>query len=350
MPTPHPEPYPLLFRPALFPKVWGGDRLARFGKAVKPGDRVGESWELADLPGTSASGAGGGAVRSVIANGPLAGKTIHDAIDLWSDALLPRAALTPEGNFPLLIKFLDAREDLSVQVHPSPAYAAKHKDAHLKTECWYVLDAAPGSVIYKGVKAGVTREVFERALRAGDGRGVVDLLEAVPAVVGECHNLPSGTVHALGAGVLVAEVQTPSDTTFRVYDWGRKGRELHSEQAMECIEWGPAPATTTFTKPGMYKGGMGTEWFGVFVYCSENGAQGMCDNFSITVVVEGEGVVQPFAGTPYPAITVRAGDTIYMPTRAQAAAMVSTTGSALSWLKIGLPVNINRLNEQNPPR
>lgn len=322
------------------PKVWGGDRLARFGKAVKPGDKVGESWELSDLPGTSASGAGGGAVRSVIVNGPLAGKTIHDAIELWGDALLPRAALTPEGNFPLLIKFLDAREDLSVQVHPSPAYAAKHKNAHLKTECWFVLDAKPGSVIYKGVRPGVTREVFESALRTGDGRGVVELLEAVPAVVGECHNLPSGTVHALGAGVLVAEVQTPSDTTFRVYDWGRTGRELHIEQAMECIEWGPAPAAVKFDKPGMMQGGMGTEWFGVFKYCSEYGAQGTCDNFSITVIVEGEGVVKPFAGTPYPPLNVRAGDTIYMPARAEPAAMVAASGASLTWLKVTMAVRM----------
>ncbi len=339
MTTPPIPPYPLVFRPTLFPKVWGGDRLSSFGKAVKPGDKVGESWELADLPGTSASGAGGTAVRSVIANGPLAGKTIHDAIDLWGDALLPRAALTPEGNFPLLIKFLDAREDLSVQVHPSPTYAAKHKDAHLKTECWYVLDAQPGSVIYKGVKPGVTRDAFERALRAGDGSGVVALMEAVPAVVGECHNLPSGTVHALGAGVLVAEVQTPSDTTFRVYDWRRKGRELHIEQAMDCIAWGPAPAAVTFNKPGMMQGGMGTDWFSVFKYHAEQGSQGMCDNFSITVIVEGEGVVKPFAGTPYPPLNVRAGDTIYMPARAQPAAMIAT-GSRLLWLKVTMPVRL----------
>jgi mannose-6-phosphate isomerase len=244
-------------------KVWGGDRLAHFGKSVKSGDKIGESWELADLGATSASGAGGGAVRSVIANGALAGKTIHDAIELWGDALLPRAALTPEGNFPLLVKFLDAREDLSVQVHPSPAYASKHKDAHLKTECWYILDAQPGSVIYKGVKPGVTRERFERALRSRDGRGVVELIDTVPAIPGECHNLPSGTLHALGAGVLVAEVQTPSDTTFRVFDWGRKGRELHVERAMECIEWGPAPGAISAAE--MANEGLVTEFFRVRV-------------------------------------------------------------------------------------
>ncbi len=278
------DPYPLLLRPVLMPKVWGGDRLARFGKAVKSGEKIGESWELADLGATSASGAGGGAVRSVIENGPLAGKTIHDAIALWGDAMLPRAALTKDGNFPLLIKFLDAQENLSVQVHPSPAYAAAHPEAHLKTECWYVLDAAPGSVIYKGVKPGVTRAVFERALRSGDGSGVVALMEAVPAMVGECHNLPSGTVHALGAGVLVAEVQTPSDTTFRVYDWGRSGRELHIEQAMECIEWGQAPGAVEAA--AMRAEGLRTEFFGVTVVESKNLVTVLPG--TICVVLEGE--------------------------------------------------------------
>jgi mannose-6-phosphate isomerase len=169
-------------------------------------------------------------------------------MELWGPMLLGSASPAREGGFPLLVKFLDAREHLSVQVHPSPAYAAAHAGAHLKTECWYVLDAEPESVIFKGVRPGVGREEFERALRAGDGQGVVELLASVPAVVGDCHNLPSGTVHALGAGVLVAEVQTPSDTTFRVYDWareyGRAGREVHIEEALECIDFRPAEAAT----------------------------------------------------------------------------------------------------------
>jgi mannose-6-phosphate isomerase len=245
----HAQPYPLTFRPLLMDKVWGGDRLARFNKGVAPGARVGESWEVADMASTSASGAGGGAARSVIASGALAGRTLGDAIALWGHQLLGAAhpaSAGGVGEFPLLIKYLDAREDLSVQVHPSPAYAAHHPGANLKTECWYILDSEPGSKIYKGVRAGVTRETFERALREGDGSGVVELMEAVPAVAGECHNLPSGTVHALGAGVLVAEVQTPSDTTFRVYDWGRRGRELHVAQALACIDFGPAPHATRF--------------------------------------------------------------------------------------------------------
>ncbi len=240
------SPYPLIFEPILMAKVWGGRRLERFGKHLPPGQMIGESWELTDLGATSASGGGGGAARSVIANGPLNGKSIHDAMEAWNADMLGRARPSRDGGFPLLVKFLDARENLSVQVHPSPAYAAAHPEAHLKTETWFVLDAAPGSVIYKGIKSGVTREDF--ALHVGEGKVVQDLI-AVPAVPGECHNLPSGTCHALGAGVLVAEVQTPSDTTFRVFDWGRAGRELHVQQSLECIDFGPAPAATRLEQP-----------------------------------------------------------------------------------------------------
>jgi len=234
-------PYPLLLEPILMPKVWGGRRLERFGKHLPPGQMIGESWELADLGATSASGGGGGAARSVISNGPLAGKSLRDAMLAWGAGLLGDAAPSRDGGFPLLVKFLDARENLSVQVHPSPAFAAAHPEAHLKTESWFILDAAPGSVIYKGIKPGVTRDSFASHIK--DGTVVNDLI-AVPAALGECHTLPSGTCHALGAGVLVAEVQTPSDTTYRVFDWGRVGRELHIEQSLECIEFGPAPAAT----------------------------------------------------------------------------------------------------------
>lgn len=235
------RPYPLRLRPLFFEKVWGGRALERFGKALPPGRLIGESWELADMPATSPTGGGGGAARSVIDNGPLSGRTLHDAVELWGRDLLGDARPTEGGDFPLLVKLLDARENLSVQVHPSPAYARVHPEARLKTECWFVLDAEPGSVIYKGVRPGVTRESMERHIADGSVAG--DLV-AVPAVPGECHVLPSGTVHALGAGVVVAEVQTPSDTTFRVFDWGRTGRALHVREALECIGFGPAPPAT----------------------------------------------------------------------------------------------------------
>ena len=316
----HSDPYPLLLTPLLMDKVWGGDRLARFGKGVKPGAKVGESWELADMAATSSSGAGGGAARTLIASGPLAGKTLADARAAWGRGLLGAAdAKTPAGaNFPMLVKYLDAREDLSVQVHPSPAYAAANKDAHLKTECWYILAAEPGAKIYKGVKPGVTRESFAAHIR--DNTVVNDMI-ALDAAPGECHNLPSGTVHALGAGVLVAEVQTPSDTTFRVFDWGRTGRQLHIEQSLECIDWGPAPAAARL-KPGQTAGRLVTTEF--FTLDEHRPAPGAAvtlpaDRCTVLMVVAGRAELQ----LPTGMIPLTIGTTVLVPAAIAATTRVS---------------------------
>ncbi len=242
MPTPPPL-YPLLFDPIYKEKVWGGRSLERLGRDL-PGDAstpIGESWELVDLATTSVSGGGGGAEHSVVRNGPLAGTRIDALLAEHTTGILGGGTADNLG-FPLLIKYLDANENLSVQVHPSPAYAAAHPDAHLKSEAWYIVDRVPGAVIYKGLRPGVTADQLHDALQANTDDAVVPLLNAVPVEPGDCHYLPSGTCHALGAGVLVAEVQTPSDTTFRVYDWGRTGRALHIEEALACIDFDD-PAT-----------------------------------------------------------------------------------------------------------
>lgn len=231
--------YPLLFDPIYKEKVWGGRAMERLGRDL-PGDAstpIGESWELVDLASTSASGGGGGAEHSLVSNGPLAGTRIDALIAAHGESLLGTSAPHDASAFPLLIKYLDASANLSVQVHPSPAYAAAHPGAHLKSEAWYVVDCEPGAVIYKGLRPGVTAEQLRAALTTNTDDAVVPLLNTVPVARGDCHYLPSGTCHALGAGVLVAEVQTPSDTTFRVYDWGRTGRELHVEQAIACIDF-----------------------------------------------------------------------------------------------------------------
>jgi mannose-6-phosphate isomerase len=238
-------PYPLLLEPILKEKVWGGRRLTEFGKKLPPEARIGESWEVADLPSTAPGGGGGDPARSVVAAGPLAEHTLHDAMDRWGRRLLGTSSPTAAGDFPLLVKWLDAAEHLSVQVHPTAEYVAAHPSANLKTESWVVLDADTDSHLYLGLHDGVTGADVARGARDGTLPG---MLRRVPAVPGDCHHLPSGTIHALGAGVLVAEVQTPSDTTFRLYDWaaeyGREGRELHLEQALECLDFGDPPAPT----------------------------------------------------------------------------------------------------------
>ncbi len=204
------------------------------------GERIGESWELYDFPPGIVEPTDRW-VSSQVSNGPLAGRTLHELVsEFGGDLLGDVPALPPHNQFPILIKFLDARDDLSVQVHPDAEYARTHPGAHLKTEAWYVIDTETGSRIYRGIRQGTTREMLRQALDSGT---VEEHLVSVPCKPGQCHFLPSGTVHALGAGMLVAEVQTPSDTTFRLYDFNRidpatgKLRALHVEQSLECIDF-----------------------------------------------------------------------------------------------------------------
>ncbi|MBU0639255.1 MAG: class I mannose-6-phosphate isomerase, partial [Planctomycetes bacterium] len=223
-------PIPVVFEPIFKAKPWGGRELARlFDKMLPPEVPVGESWELADLPGN----------ESRVAQGPLAGKKLGELIEMWGRDLLGRAELMG-GRFPLLIKFLDARERLSIQVHPRPrADASEPEQAGVKHEAWYVIDADPGAALYIGLKPGVGPEDVRAA---GSTPALAELHQLRAGELGLCYCLPSGVPHALGAGLIVAEVQTPSDVTYRLYDWGRVGldgqpRELHVEQALANIRY-----------------------------------------------------------------------------------------------------------------
>ena len=240
--------YPLKFVPRLLEKMWGGRKIETvLNKPLPPGKLIGESWELFDFP-PGVVDASSHWVSSPIANGPLAGKTLHQALgefgaDIHGDVPLVGHGASA-GQFPVLIKFLDAREDLSVQVHPDDAYCRNNPGAHLKSEAWYVMQNDPGSRLLKGLRPAVTREQFRDSIEQGT---VEQLINAIPVKPGQCFYLPSGTVHALGAGILAAEVQTPSDTTYRVFDFNRveaatgKPRTLHVEQAMQCIDFSHEP-------------------------------------------------------------------------------------------------------------
>ena len=224
--------YPLKFRPIFKERIWGGQQLkASFGKDLPANAKIGESWELADLPED----------KSEIVNGPLAGQTIDDVIAEFGAAVTGKEDYQPP--LPLLIKILDAQDVLSVQVHPDADLCRRTGKGDPKTECWYIIDAAPGAAIYKGLKPGTTKEQFAAAIENGTCE---DYLVKVPVQIGECHFLPSGTCHAIGAGLLIAEIQQPSDTTYRVYDWGRvdpatgQGRQLHVDDALESIHFDPS--------------------------------------------------------------------------------------------------------------
>lgn len=232
--------YPLRFGPILRRYLWGGRRLAAWGKQLGSGDDYAESWEVADQPD----------VQSVVLAGPMAGCTLGQLVRDQGAALLGRHH--PQPQFPLLLKLLDAQQRLSVQVHPNDTQAARLDPPQRgKTEAWYVLEAAPGAVLYAGLKRGIDRDALLREVH----RGTVALcLHEMQPRPGDCVFVPAGVVHAIGAGLLLAEVQQQSDVTYRLYDWDRLGpdgrpRPLHVEQALEVIDFQHGPLSVQRPEP-----------------------------------------------------------------------------------------------------
>jgi mannose-6-phosphate isomerase len=225
--------YPLRFEPILRRLIWGGRRLGTvLHKPIGDGSDYAESWEISDYKDQV----------SLVQEGSLAGTTIRDLIGSRGRELLG-SALGPRDQFPLLVKFIDAHQPLSVQVHPTDEIGRKLVNDNGKTETWVIVDAEPGSVIYAGLKSGVGPDALSAAIRSGE---VEHLLHRVDPRPGDCILIEAGTVHAIGAGVLLAEIQEMSDATFRVYDWGRVGddgkpRQLHIPQALESIEFDRGP-------------------------------------------------------------------------------------------------------------
>jgi len=233
---------PLLLTPLYRRYLWGGRRFATsLGRDLPPGDDYAESWELVDR----------GADQSVVATGPLAGTTLGSLVRNRGRELLGGTA--PLEAFPLLFKFLDARLDLSVQVHPDDSRAARLVPPDRgKTEAWYVIDAAPGARIWAGTRATIDAAAFAAAVH--DGR-IADVLHTFEPRPGDCVFVPAGTVHAIGGGLLVAEIQQSSDVTYRLHDWGRLGsdgrpRTLHIGPGIDAVtRFGPVsparPQATT---------------------------------------------------------------------------------------------------------
>lgn len=224
-------------KPACKDYIWGGDRLKKnFGKDYY-GYVLAETWELSAHPDGP----------SVVANGPLKGKTFPEYIEARGKGILGKNCERFE-DFPILIKFIDAHQNLSVQVHPDDEYSMKYEHQYGKTECWYIVDALPTAGIYYGLKKSLTKEEFAEKIR---NNTLVDALRFQPVKPGETYFIGAGTLHAIGAGTLIAEIQQNSNVTYRVYDFGRvapdgKPRELHIDKAIEVSDLSGKPIKNDF--------------------------------------------------------------------------------------------------------
>lgn len=315
---------PLRFQRVFLEKVWGGRALERHpGIELPPGVSVGETWEVVDRPDQN----------SVVRGGPWAGRSLGDLVREHGPDLLGRARPNPRGRFPLLIKYLDASEALSVQVHPDEPTARRlGGPSESKTEAWYFLHAAPGGAVYSGLRSRVRPEQVRARLAE---RGLVDLLCRWPVRAGQCLTVRGGTVHAIGAGVTLLEVQQNSDTTYRLYDWDRPGldgrpREMHVEPGLAAIRYddvAPAPAEPTEQQisAGVWVGlAAQTEFFRMRrLRLQALAGRSTEQQFKIYVVLSGGGLLSTSRGAREP---LAIGDVLLVPALAEAVEIQPAAG------------------------
>ena len=281
------ELYPLKFETVLKEKVWGGNALvSRFNKKSTGSQQVGESWELSAVADN----------QSVISNGFLAGNNIEELIEVYMGDITGDAIFEKFGNeFPLLIKFIEAQQDLSIQVHPDDNLAKKRHKAYGKTEMWYVLESKNGSKIYTGFKEGVTKKMYEEALMNGK---IEELMNIESAEVGDAFFTPAGRVHAIGAGIVLVEIQQTSDITYRIFDWNRKGsgkekRELNTELALDAIDFNQTGENKIKVKPELNKSEnlVNCEYFNTNIITFNKSIDKeyySIDSFVVYICIEGE--------------------------------------------------------------
>ena len=276
--------YPLKFHALFKEKVWGGENMARvLGKRLPPGARIGESWEVS----------GYGDDVSIVANGPYQGMGLHRMVAEFGEALI--GTDVPPGRFPLLFKFVDASDRLSVQVHPDDAYAQRCKHGSLgKTEAWVIVDAQPGARLVRGLEPGVDAAMFRRAVEEGHIEKILHWIEVSP---GDVIFVPAGQVHAIGRGILLYEVQQSSDSTYRVYDWGRP-RPLHIEKALEVTRFETLPDLVEGIQVGKDGGArtalVSCPYFSVERLDVRSSMEDQCDgrSFHVLSVLDGHGEIR----------------------------------------------------------
>lgn len=302
------KPYPLKFTPELKERVWGGRALEQFGFSLPPGP-IGEAWLIGDHPNGTTQ----------VANGPLKGMGLDEVRERYGDQCFGTLGAAQEhGKFPLLIKLLDCQDDLSVQVHPNDHYERLPSGELGKTEMWVILAAKPGAKIIYGLQDGMDRERLSQLIEEGR---IMEGMRQIEVKAGDSFYIPAGTVHALGSGVLVAEVQQNSDTVYRLYDYDRPGldgkpRELHIEDSLNVIAYDNAGAARLTTAQETTN-----EWLTLvespFFVVDKGEVDPQTawslstspETFTIQMVCEGEGVIQWQDET----LQVKAGDCLLLP-------------------------------------
>jgi len=322
--------YPLLTRARLVHPIWGGAHLAGWlGLPAESAERLGETWQVYD--------------ENPITNGALAGRTLAEATRALGAALVGDRTLARYGaDFPLLAKFLDAADKLSIQVHPDDAYAHSREAAtgfHGKTEAWYILSAAPGASVIYGLRQPTTREAFRSAVEGGT---VEALLQRLPVQAGDVVYVPAGTVHAIEAGIVLFEIQQKSDLTYRVYDYDRRDaatgqpRALHLDQALDVMDYAP-PGRGTIPALEIVPGRallVACPYFALERWQAdgERGLRTDPGTFEILTVIEGDARLRWQDGV----LPLPRGTSVVVPAQLGAYTLGPDVGAA-TWLRVYVP-------------
>lgn len=299
---------PLKFKALLKQTIWGGDKIIPFKHLDDHLENVGESWEISGVPGN----------ETVVADGEYAGKKLNELVIEQKDKLVGKANYERFGDeFPLLIKFIDARQDLSIQVHPTDEIAKRQGKERGKTEMWYIMDSDKDAKLYSGLKMQITPEQYKAMV---EDDTITDALAQYEVKEDDCFFLPAGRIHAIGTGCFLAEIQQTSDVTYRIYDFKRKDkngnyRELHTKQAAECINYNVESNYRTDYTPVKNQGVSLVQcpYFNTAVYDLDEPMTldySELDSFVILIGLKGEGNITDNEGNT---ITLKAGESILVP-------------------------------------
>ncbi len=296
------------FSPILKNTIWGGTKIAPFKNIHTQLRKIGESWEVSGVPGN----------ETVVSEGPYAGRKLNDLVAELKEQLVGRANYERFGNeFPLLIKFIDARDDLSIQVHPTDEIAHRQGRERGKTEMWYLMPSEPDATLLCGLRKQITPEEYKQMVSE---KTIVDAIARYPVKEGDCFFLPAGRIHAIGSGCFLAEIQQTSDVTYRIYDFDRhddlgRPRELHTELAAESINYEVLPDYQTHYTPQKDQGVQLVEcpYFTTSVYDLTEPMTidySELDSFVILIGLSGAGIVTEPDGSRF---VLRAGETVLLP-------------------------------------